>query len=438
MGAKGAANYDARRVASEVATSVVACRFTATERSAVDARAQLEGLSAGLLGRKLLLEASKAKDTRVGLAPDPTVAGAARWLVQLVQQLELPGPVKRAAADLHVLLGAEGEPARRLAELLVDDLVVAGDVEQLEQLGDQVGDALAVVRRRAKKPAEEAPKSGPRLADVEAVDDAVERLTSYLEEWGDTPDEGLLLELCGDDKDDRKRMQATIASLVASRGLVRVGSSLHLVSEAEAEAADSDPVAEMVATAAAEGKAPPLRIDPLADVVWPPKSFGREAAPFDGDPPSPGQMLRVIAKKPATTAALTARWPRVRVAWLMIALDVLCARKLVAHQHQSSPLTYHATDRGREAASLSSQERTIDLPLPSIAPPRAALMWRRTWVGKGKAHTVDGIDRGRTVCGERIQAPKWRSAPEEAEDCAKCARMRTSATARGAAQEARP
>jgi hypothetical protein len=208
---------------------------------------------------------------------------------------------------------------------------------------------------------------------------------------------------------------------------VKDDGDLHLVREEEL---DSDPVAEMLA--AAPPPAPILRADLLADVVWPPRDWRREAAPWNGTPPSPREVLRVLAK-PQPRAAIDARWSNVRGAWITLTLDKLIERRLARFVPKTR--AYQATDAGLEAASLTPEERTIPL-LPELAPARAApaptRTWKRTWTGKGKAHTVSKGMPHLTVCGKAITPPKWRTAPAEADDCGSCASMRESATGCGA------
>jgi hypothetical protein len=113
-----------------------------------------------------------------GTSVDESMAGRARWLVDLVEQLlllqeerakpvRLPAAVALAVRDLRASLGG-AEPLRPSLAALVDELVVGQDLAALEELGDQITDALVVVRRRAAAvpPAKTSTPAPPALVHV--------------------------------------------------------------------------------------------------------------------------------------------------------------------------------------------------------------------------------------------------------------------------------
>lgn len=110
--------------------------------------------------------------------------------------------------------------------------------------------------------------------------------------------------------------------------------------------------------------------DPLADLPARPKGWKAEAAPWDGTPPTPRELLSVLVARPLTHEAMCRRWPTVRGAWLTAQALVLANANLVITEPKTK--LWRATPGGVAAASLTPAERTLPLPLAAPPSPPAA------------------------------------------------------------------
>ncbi len=190
----------------------------------------------------------------------------------------------------------------------IDDMVERGDLAELESVGDAITDALCVARRGVD------PSARVGLSAEVSVLASARWLVELLEQHRG-PDLGELVERAADDL--RKLLEGAPVPPPASG---------------------------------------PRAADPLVDVPLKPERFRREPAPYDGDPPTPREVLRFIAKKPATLQAMIARWPRVRGAWISEQIRVLCKLQLV--RTRRGDRRWFATEIGASVASLTAEQRT--------------------------------------------------------------------------------
>lgn len=330
-------NPAARRVASEVASHVVATRLTNTEKVTLEGIARGRGVSPGVMLRL--------------------------W-VQLAE-----GGVLREAAPAPTSVPSPETFEPPTFDAVVDELVAAGNVDALRTMGETLGDA-------------------------------VESLKTFVDRLVVAGDGGALREV----------------SSVVSHAL-----EVHLACNATLEAMDAvatrqqkrkrdkEPAAKIGPQPAAEQlelTTPPANVKAdlvalLATLPGVPASMCREEAPWDGVPPTPLEVLRLLAKKPLTWDAECKRWPRVRGVWITELNGQLLKAGLVRTERGTR--LWHATERGIAAAQLPAVERTRRLPgVPAGPDARTELASIAAFLRIRAADRIDNAGLAGTI-GELVE-----------------------------------
>jgi len=106
--------------------------------------------------------------------------------------------------------------------------------------------------------------------------------------------------------------------------------------------------------------------DPLEGLPSRPVGWTRGARPFNGTPPTPGQMLAAIAAEPRTWAELCQGWPTVRPAWITQILTTLRGAGLAKTSKEDR--RWHVTDEGIDALGMK-REASATVAIEEIAAP---------------------------------------------------------------------
>lgn len=184
-------------------------------------------------------------------------------------------------------------------------------------------------------------------------------------------------------------------SQASDEGAVLELPAAHVVEELSLAPEADAPASEQPSEAAdADGSAPGAPgSDPLVALPSLPRFWVRELAPWDGTPPTPGELLAFLAS-PAVTEAfatsddLAARWPSVGKSWIKDVLAVLIAAGLA----ESASAGYFATPAGEQAARLGPGERQRTLPVGLLPGPMRTTVTRAEMLHAEHAAIVAFLD----------------------------------------------